>query len=165
MPEARKNTTKTENTPPVKAAPVKAAPAKFNFAALTPVVTEAPSRNGGGLSPKDNPAVGWLTESWDERSQLTPARTVDDKPVAATYRGKGRAVTVPADQEKEVYRLVRLAADHLKLGASVDTVDPDTKTVLDKDDKRPAMVTVRFAAKTRKAQYTRAKKATTTPSN
>lgn len=156
MPEARKNTpAKSAPTAP----PAKAATPAFDFSKLNPVVADAPARKVGGLLPKDNPAVGWLEQSWAERSQLTPQRTVDGKPVAATYRGKGRAVTVPADQEKEVYRLVRLAANHLGLGANIDTIDPTSKTPLGKDDQRPSMVTVRFAAKTRKAEYTRTKAA------
>ena len=161
MPEA------TKRTAPAKAAPAKTAPAKFNFNDLAVKDAPAPTRNGAtSVTPETNPAVKWLEQSWADRTVLTDARTVDGVKYAATYRGKGKAVTVPAAQEKEVYRLVRLAADHLKLGASIDTTTvPDDKggyTVLGNetmDDAqgnkvfitpRPSVVSVRFAAKTRK---------------
>jgi hypothetical protein len=153
MPEARKNTPAAVKSGPAKAT-TPAAPAKsaFDFSALEPVKATAPSRNSStAVTPDKNPAVKWLEASWEGRSQLTPAREVNGEKLPATYRGEGKAVTVPADQEKEVYRLVRLAADHLKLGANVDSVDPTTGDVLDKGHPRGETVTVRFAAKTRKS--------------
>jgi hypothetical protein len=170
MPEVRKNT--PAKAAPAKAAPVKAAAPAFDFSALAVKEAPAPTRNGAtSVTPETNPAVKWLEQSWSDRSTLTDARVVDGKTVPATFRGGGKAVTVPAAQEKEVYRLLRLAADHLKLGASIDTTTvPDeqgrytvlgNETTKDEDGNvtfvtaRPNVVSVRFAAKTRKAAYKR----------
>lgn len=90
-----------------------APPSGFDFASVKPVEAKVASRRGSSAR-KENPAIKWVQESWDARTQ-TGTRPDGTK----VYQGKGMALTVPHAAVTELLNLIRYAGRDLNIGTSI----------------------------------------------
>lgn len=105
---------------------------------LTALVVESAPQpvKAGAVPAADNPAMGWLRKSWNDKKATAPG----------VFRGSGQQVRVPQANATMVSNLIRSAAN--AMGAeSGERIGTAIQVVPDKD----GMVYVRFCAKTAKA--------------
>lgn len=144
--------TNPTNKPATKPATKKATPPALDLSALSVTDTAAPRKQGSsdGIDIRKTPVYGWVQDSWSKRTAMANS---NGQP---TYLGAGKQVIVPTANAGQMETLIRKAAAALgadlgeRIGAAI------AREELSGKDK--GKTAVKFAAKTGKVPYTRAKK-------